>query len=202
VTEFVHRFAPGGAGAKTLLLLHGTGGDEESLMELGEAVAPSWSLLGVRGRSLEEGVPRFFRRLAEGVLDEEDIVFRAGELSAFLEWASAEYGFESGSLVALGYSNGANMAATMLMLQPDLLSAAALLRPMVPLRPSDPPDLRGKKALILSGQMDAMVPATQGWALSALLEEYGATVRSEVLPSGHGLTGSDMEMARDWLKEL
>jgi phospholipase/carboxylesterase len=199
--SFIHRFEPGTEpGAPPLLLLHGTGGDETDLLPLGRAVAPGSALLSPRGKVLEGGMPRFFRRLREGVFDEEDVQARAHELADFVAEARAAYGLPAP--VALGFSNGANIAAAMLQLRPDALAGAILLRAMVPL--ADPPaaELRGKPVLLLSGQLDPIVPADNAARLAALLREAGAVVRHRVLPSGHGLSQADVTAAGAWLREL
>lgn len=199
--SFIHRFEPGTEpGAPPLLLLHGTGGDEADLLPLGRAVAPGSALLSPRGKVLEGGMPRFFRRLREGVFDEEDVRARAHELADFIAEARAAYGLPVP--VALGFSNGANIAAAMLQLRPEALAGAILLRAMVPL--ADPPaaQLRGKPVLLLSGQLDPIVPADNAARLAALLREAGAVVRHRVLPSGHGLSQADVTAAGTWLREL
>jgi phospholipase/carboxylesterase len=143
--SFIHRFAPGKRrGAPPLLLLHGTGGDENDLVQLGEMVSPGSALLSPRGKVLEHGMPRFFRRLAEGVFDEDDVRRRSNELVDFVETARAQYGLPTP--VALGYSNGANIAAAILLLRPQAFAGAILLRAMVPLAQPPKPDLTGKPA--------------------------------------------------------
>lgn len=197
-TAFIHRFEPAtGAGSPPLLLLHGTGGDENDLLGLGKMISPGAALLSPRGRVLEHGMPRFFRRLAEGVFDEEDLRRRARELGDFVADAREQYGIAAP--VAVGFSNGANIAAALLLLQPDVLAGAILLRAMVPL--SDPPaaDLAGKPVLLLSGQGDPIVPANNSARLAALLSEAGAHVSHRILPTGHQLSQADVTLARDWI---
>jgi phospholipase/carboxylesterase len=195
--SFTHRFEPGGA--PPLLLLHGTGGDENDLLPLGRMVAPGAALLSPRGKVLEGGMPRFFRRLAEGVFDEQDLRRRAQELADFVEEARNAYGLEAP--VALGFSNGANIASALLLLRPAALAGAALLRPMLPF--ADPPkaDLAGKPVLILSGSMDPIAPPSHAPRLLKLFEEAGAVVRSESLPAGHGLSQADVTIAKAWIEE-
>ncbi|TYL74444.1 alpha/beta hydrolase [Bradyrhizobium cytisi] len=198
MTGFIHRYEPATkAGSPPLLLLHGTGGDENDLLGLGEMIAPGSALLSPRGRVLEHGMPRFFRRLAEGVFDEEDVRRRALELGEFVADARKQYGI--GAPVAVGFSNGANIAAALLLLKPDVLAGAILLRAMVPL--SDPPkaNLAGKPVLLLSGQSDPIVPATNSAGLAALLSEAGARVEHKVLPAGHQLSQADVTLARSWI---
>ncbi|MEK9281977.1 alpha/beta hydrolase [Bradyrhizobium sp. ISRA442] len=197
-SSFVYRFEPASsAGSAPLLLLHGTGGDENDLLGLGRMISPGSALLSPRGRVLEHGMPRFFRRLAEGVFDEEDVRRRALELGAFVDDARERYGIAAP--VAVGFSNGANIAAALLLLKPEVLAGAVLLRAMVPL--SDPPkaELKGKPVLLLSGQGDPIVPATNSARLAALLSEAGASVTHKVLPAGHQLTQADVALARDWI---
>lgn len=160
-------------------------------------ISPGSALLSPRGRVLEHGMPRFFRRLAEGVFDEEDVRRRALELGAFVDDARERYGIAAP--VAVGFSNGANIAAALLLLKPEVLAGAVLLRAMVPL--SDPPkaELKGKPVLLLSGQGDPIVPATNSARLAALLSEAGASVTHKVLPAGHQLTQADVALARDWI---
>src|SRR3712207_5275563 len=155
--SFVHRFEAGtDPRARPLLLLHGTGGDENDLLGLGRAVAPGRALLSPRGKVLENGMPRFFRRLAEGVFDEEDVVRRAHEVADFVDEARQAYGISRP--VAVGFSNGANIAAALLLLRPDALAGAALIRAMPPLAHPPVADLTGKRVLVLSGLSDPIVP--------------------------------------------
>jgi len=199
--SFIHRFEPGQSpDAPPLLLLHGTGGDEADLLPLGRAVAPGSALLSPRGKVLEGGMPRFFRRLREGVFDEEDVRARAHELADFVAEARAAYGLPAP--VALGFSNGANIAAAVLQLRPEALAGAILLRAMVPLGDPPPAELRGKPVLLLSGQLDPIVPADNAARLAGLLREAGAAVRHRVLPSGHGLSQADVATASAWLREF
>ena len=198
MTEFIHRFEPAtSAHLPPLLLLHGTGGDENDLLGLGQMISPGSALLSPRGRVLEHGMPRFFRRLAEGVFDEDDVRRRALELGDFVAGARKRY--EIAAPVAGGFSNGANIAAALLLLKPDVLAGAVLLRAMVPL--SDPPEaeLNGKPVLLLSGQADPIVPASNSVRLAALLSDAGARVDHKVLPVGHQLSQADVTLARNWI---
>lgn len=195
--SFVHVFRPATAkGLPPVLLLHGTGGDETDLLNLGAMIAPGAALLSPRGQVLEGGMPRFFRRLAEGVFDEDDIRRRAGDLARFVAEARAAYGLEAP--VALGFSNGANIAAATLLLHPEALGGGALLRAMVPLEV--PPEVRldGRPILMTSGAQDPIIPAENAARLAALLTDAGAEVERHVLPAGHGLTTADVELARAW----
>ena len=197
--SFVHRFERGTrAGAQPVLVLHGTGGDENDLVPLARMVAPGAALLSPRGKVLEHGKPRFFRRLAEGVFDEEDVRVRAHELADFVEAARKEYGI--GAPVALGYSNGANIAAAIMLLRPETLAGGILLRAMVPLaNPQTTSDLAGKSALIISGARDPIAPFSNAAHLKAMLEHAGAVVEHRTVPSGHELGQRDVAVAREWL---
>lgn len=198
---FVHRFEPGNRlEAPPLLLLHGTGGDENDLLPLGQAVSPGSALLSPRGKVLEHGMPRFFRRLAEGVFDEDDVRRRANELADFVNNARARYGIAAP--IALGYSNGANIAAAMLLLRPDVLAGAILLRAMVPLSQPPQADLKDKPVLIVSGKLDPIIPASNSAQLADLLADAGANVQHPVLPAGHQLTQTDLTMSREWIKAV
>src|SRR3989441_8136492 len=182
---FAHRYQPGAPGSHvTLLLLHGTGGDESDLLPLGRAVAPQAALLSPRGKVLERGMPRFFRRLAEGVFDIEDLTRRTHELADFVEAAAGTYGFDAAQVVALGYSNGANIAASMLLLRPHVLAAAALLRPMLPLVPQTLPDLHRTDGLIAAAPSHSLRPASSTRLLADLLQRSGAEVTVEWLRGG------------------
>ena len=196
--SFIHRIEPATRpDAAPLLLLHGTGGDENDLLPLGRAISPGAALLAVRGKVLEHGMPRFFRRLAEGVFDEEDVVRRAHELADFVDAACAA--FDIAAPLALGFSNGANIAAAMLLLRPASLSGGILLRAMVPLASPPASDLSGKAALILSGRQDPIASLAEGEGLAAMLSARGATVERHILPAGHQLAQADVTLARKWL---
>ncbi|MFG1375273.1 alpha/beta hydrolase [Xanthobacter autotrophicus] len=198
---FTHRFEPATkAGAAPLLLLHGTGGDEADLLPIGRMIAPGAALLSPRGQVSEGGMPRFFRRLAEGVFDEQDVVRRAHDLADFIGAARAAYGLAAP--VAVGFSNGANIAAALMLLRPEALAGAVLLRAMVPL--SDPPagELPGTPVLMLSGAMDPIVPAENAARLATLLSARGAQVEHRTLPASHGLTSADLTAARDFIARI
>ncbi|MBN9063068.1 MAG: alpha/beta hydrolase [Rhizobiales bacterium] len=199
--SFLHRFVPADRpGAPPVLLLHGTGGDENDLIPIGEMVAPGAALLSPRGKVLESGMPRFFRRLAEGVFDEEDVRRRAGELADFVAEARNAYGLAAP--VALGFSNGANIAAAMLLLRPGTLAGAALIRAMPPLKQPPRPDLAGTPALLLSGAMDPIAPAAQTETLARTLRDAGADVEQHMLPAGHGLSQADISLTKAWMAKL
>jgi phospholipase/carboxylesterase len=196
--SFIHRFEPGNLEAPPLLLLHGTGGDENDLLPLGQAIAPGSPLLSARGKVLEHGMPRFFKRLAEGVFDEDDVRRRANELADFVVDARSKY--QLAPLLALGYSNGANIAAAMLLLRSDVLAGAMLLRAMVPLREVPKADLARKPVLIVSGRSDPIIPSANSMQLAAMLADAGADVQHRVLPAGHQLSQTDLKLAREWLE--
>lgn len=195
---FRHRFLPGAdPAARPLLLLHGTGGNEDDLLPLGEALRPGAPRLSPRGQVLENGMPRFFRRLSEGVFDLADLRARAAQLAEFVAGARREYGI--GEPVAVGFSNGANIAAALLLLHPGTLAGALLLRPMVPLVPERLPALDGVPVLLIAGRADPIVPAGQTEELAELLQRSGADARIEWLPGGHGLTREDLEIGKAWM---
>jgi phospholipase/carboxylesterase len=195
---FVHHFEPGtGAVAPPLLLLHGTGGDEQDLLPLGRMVAPNSALLSPRGKVLERGMPRFFRRLAEGVFDEDDVRRRAHELADFI--ADARERYRIGAPIALGYSNGANVAAAVLLLRPEQHSGAILMRATLPLSQVPKAELAGKPVLILSGAADPIIAVEGATRLVASLRAADAAVEHQTLPAGHELSQTDVTLAREWL---
>jgi phospholipase/carboxylesterase len=199
--DFSHRFVPGKS-SRTLLLLHGTGGNETDLIPLGRALDPEAALLSPRGKVLENGMPRFFRRLAEGVFDEEDLVHRTHDLADFIERAASHYGFAADKIVAAGLSNGANIAAGLLLLRPKTLRAAVLFRPMVPLVPEELPDLSDVDVWIGAGNQDPIIPVSETWRLIGLLQKAKARVTPSFVNAGHRLTNGEVEGARGWLAEL
>lgn len=218
--RFVHRFETGGDPARPVLLaLHGTGGDEHDLVPLARTIDPSASVLSPRGRVLENGMPRFFRRLAEGVFDQEDLRVRTGELAAFIADAARAYGFDRDRVVAVGYSNGANIAASLLLTKSGkgtvpissaerqemgavpLLTGAILLRPMVPFEPDAVPDLRGVRILISASRADQIVPPSSTERLAELLASGGADVTTRWYPTGHALSQPEVGDAAAWYRE-
>ncbi|HEX2182909.1 MAG TPA: alpha/beta hydrolase [Rubrobacteraceae bacterium] len=195
---FVHRFYPGETGA-TLLLLHGTGGSEDDLVPLGRELAPGAAILSPRGKVSEYGAARFFRRLAEGVFDHEDLVLRTHELANFVQAASEEYGFDPSKIVAVGYSNGANIAGSLMLLHPGLLRAAVLFRAMVPFEPEETPDLSGMPVFIAAGRRDQMIPPQNTQRLAEILTEAEADLDLRWRDTSHGLTYEEVEEAKEWL---
>jgi phospholipase/carboxylesterase len=196
---FIHKFIlPKKEGAPLLLLLHGTGGNEDDLLPVAKVIDGDAAVLSPRGKVLENGNPRFFRRLAEGVFDVEDLKFRTNELAEFVQAASKKYRFDPHSAVALGYSNGANIAASMLLLRPESLKGAILFRPMIPLEPEKRPVLSGKNIFISAGKFDSVIPRSQTEKLREMLERAGAEVAINWEDSDHSLTTNEVEKARLW----
>ena len=195
--DFIHRFVPGTSG-ETALLLHGTGGNEGSLLQLGTLLLPGASILSPRGQVLEGGMPRFFRRLAEGVFDLEDLVSRTGDLAGFVGRSVEKYGFDPARVTAVGFSNGANIAASLMLLRPEVLSRAVLLRAMVPLEP-DPKPLPGTPVWVGAGRYDPIVPAANTARLAELLGERGARVHLDWREAGHQLAEGEVEAISTWL---
>jgi len=199
--DFIHEFVAGSS-ERTLLLLHGTGGNERDLIPLGRELDPRAALLSPRGKVLENGMPRFFRRLAEGVFDLEDLRKRTHELADFVIAAAEHYEIDMKKIVAVGYSNGANIAASMLLLRPEILPAAILFRAMVPLVPETQPNLSSVCVLIGAGTLDPIVPASEAKQLAELLRRAGADVTIRSFEGGHELTADDIDAAREWLMIL
>jgi len=199
---FVHRYVPATdpASRLALLLLHGTGGNESDLLPLGNMLAPGAAHLSPRGKVLERCMPRFFRRIAEGVFDLDDLRLRTAELADFIAAARATYDLADRSLVAVGFSNGANIAASLLLLKPGILNGAVLFRPMVPLEPSPLPDLTDTRVLIAAGEHDSIAPPKESQRLAALLTRAGADVQLHWSPAAHGLVEGDVSAARAWLR--
>jgi len=199
---FTHRWQPAAnpADADTLLLLHGTGGDENDLLPLGALLLPEANLLSPRGRVLERGMPRFFRRLAEGVFDVPDLIAQTHALAEFVAYAADTYGFNPARVTAAGFSNGANIAGSLLLLLPGVLRAAVLLAPMVPLVPETPPDLTGTPVFVGAGRRDPLIPIAETERLLTLLREYGVNVTTHWEEGGHALTHAEALAAADWLR--
>lgn len=203
---FVHRYIPPNAkgavaGSTTLLLLHGTGGDEDNLISLGRMILPGAPLLSPRGQVNEGGALRFFRRIREGVFDQEDLAARTEGLAKFVEAATESYALDKGRIVAVGFSNGANIAASLLLRRPGLLKGAVLLSPMVPFEPDPIPNLKGTSVLIGAGRGDTMVPIAQTERLVELLKQAGADVHVHWEPGGHVITPGEIKAAQTWLAE-
>jgi phospholipase/carboxylesterase len=198
--DMAHRFvAATRPGLPPLLLLHGTGGNEDDLLPLGERLLPGAALLSPRGQVLENGMPRFFRRLAEGVFDLDDLRRRTHELADFVEAARQSYDLGPMPPIAVGFSNGANIAAAVLLLRPGTLGGGLLLRPMVPLVPDPLPALGGVPVQLNAGMADPIVTRAQSEALADLLRRSGASVSLDWIRGGHGLTPSDLDIGARWL---
>ncbi|HVT56971.1 MAG TPA: alpha/beta hydrolase [Thermoanaerobaculia bacterium] len=195
----VHRFVAGTSGG-TLLVLHGTGGDENDLLPLARELAPEANLLAPRGPVIEAGMPRFFRRLAVGVFDEADLGRRTAELGRFLRAAAARYRFDPARVLALGYSNGANIAAALLLTDGSALAGAVLLRAVLPFEPQQLPDLAGKRTLLAAGRRDPYAPVERVEALADQLRRAGAAVELAWSDGGHGLEPGELDQAAIWLR--
>jgi predicted esterase/catechol 2,3-dioxygenase-like lactoylglutathione lyase family enzyme len=203
---FVHRYVPPAAGAEpagstTLLVLHGTPGDENDLVPLGRALLPGAGILSPRGRVVERGMIRFFRVVAGGDVDQQELARRTEELAAFVEAAAATYGLDRDGIVAVGFSHGANIAASLLLRRPGLLRGAVLLSPMVPFEPDAPPNLAGTSIFIGAGRADQVAPPAQADRLAALLTEAGADVTLHWEPGGHAVADAEVEAARQWIAQ-
>jgi phospholipase/carboxylesterase/glyoxalase family protein len=198
--DFIHVYEPPSAADGTiLLLLHGTGGNEQDLLSLAEVLAPEAGVLSPRGKVLERGMPRFFRRLAEGVFDIDDLKFRTGELADFLLASATRYRFDVRQLIAVGFSNGANIAGSTLLLRPDALTAGILFRAMVPLVPEPRPALTGSRVLVSNGTQDPLVTAAETERLVTLFRDSGAAADLVWQDAGHQLAQGDVTAARQWL---
>jgi len=196
---FIHRFVPG-SGPSVLVLLHGTGGDEHSLLPLGAALAPGAPMLSPRGQVLEGPHARFFRRIAEGVFDQDDLRRRTEDLASFLQGAIAQHELQGKRLLAVGFSNGANIAASLLLRRPGLIHEAVLFRAMLPFEPETLPVLQGTRVWLGAGRRDPIVPHASIERLAAVLREAGAAVRMDWRDSGHQLEADEVADARRWFE--
>ena len=200
--DFIHVFRPPATtGGPILLLLHGTGGNEHDLVPLADMLLPGAGVFSPRGKVLERGMPRFFRRLAEGVFDIEDLKQRTAELADFVVSSAANYHFSTRQVTAVGFSNGANIAGALLLLRPDALRAAILFRAMVPLIPETLPELPATPVLLSNGQRDPLVSPEETERLAALLRSAGAAVTVSRQDAGHELTDRDVVTGREWLAQ-
>lgn len=202
--SYEHLYLPGtDQDASPLLLLHGTGGDERDLLPLAQSLSPGSVVLSPRGDVNEHGQLRFFRRFAEGVFDLEDVRRRTLALGEFVSAASRQYGIDSSRLIALGFSNGANIAAALLQLRPEVLAGGVLLRAMVVLNePAKAGSLRGKRVFLSNGTADPIVPNDHPARLAELLRAGGAEVTLQQHAGSHGLVSTDVTLAREWLRSL
>jgi phospholipase/carboxylesterase len=198
---FIHRFVPptDPTSKETLVVLHGTGGDENDLIGIGQAIAPGAAILSPRGNVLENGAPRFFKRLAEGVFDPKEVRSRAEELARFVRAATVTYRLDASRIFAFGYSNGANVASTVMLVEPGTFTGAILLRPMLVYEPTEARDLEGAAVLISAGRMDPIVPTDSVERLVELLESAHAEVTIKWQLAGHNLVPSEVREAADWL---
>jgi phospholipase/carboxylesterase len=198
----IHKFIKGSNPQKpTLLLLHGTGGDENDLLPIGKMIDGEASLLSVRGEVIENGMPRFFRRLAPGVFDEQDLIYRTSQLHDFLDQASKMYDFDRGDVIAIGYSNGANMAANMLLQIPFCLRGAILMHPMLPRKEGTIPELKQTQVLITAGNNDPIVPIQSTQSLKKVLDDHGALVSLTWFKSGHKLSSDEVQFIIKWYNQ-
>lgn len=197
LAAYLHRWIPGGE--QVALVLHGTGGNEDDLLPLASMLLPGASVLTLRGNVLEGTMPRFFRRLAEGVFDEEDLALRTTQLAAFIRAAAESYRFDLADLTAIGFSNGANIAANVLLHQPGLIRRSVLFRAMLPAETNPARTAAGTRVYLGAGRRDPIVPAASVERLAALLRDSGADVTLDWRNAGHGLTGEDVENAKSWL---
>jgi predicted esterase len=197
---FTHYYRPpADSGLPTLLMLHGTGGNEHDLVPLAEALMPGAGILSPRGNVLEGTMPRFFKRLSEGVFDLEDLKRRTVELADFVIEASEHYKFDLTQVVGVGFSNGANIAGSLLLLRPGVLHKALLFRAMVPIVPDPLPKLPGTPVLLSNGERDALVSVKETERLASLLRAAGADVTVVMQPVGHQLIPDDIAAAKKWL---
>ena len=198
--SFTHFYQPPHSpGEPTLLMLHGTGGNERDLVPLAADLLPGAGVLSPRGKVLERGMPRFFRRLEEGVFDLDDLRQRTIELADFVGEASEHYRFDPARVIAVGFSNGANVAAALLLVRPGVLERAVLCRAMVPLVPDPLPSIPATRVLISNGRVDPLVPVAETDRLAALLQSAGARVTVKWQQAGHQLVHDDVANARTWL---
>lgn len=188
--------------APVLILLHGTGGDEYSLLELGAEIAPDATLIGIKGNVMEGNAPRYFRRLAEGVFDFEDLALRTKELDDFLTWIRNEYHLVDCAFIAIGYSNGANIAANLLLTGSKNIQKAVLFRAMTPANPPALPNLHDIEVLIQAGEHDTMMTRSESEKLQKILQDSGATCELRFQPSGHNLSYTDVMAAKAWLQTV
>jgi phospholipase/carboxylesterase len=198
---FIHRFVPAkdSASGETLIVLHGTGGNENDLVGIGQTIAPGAAILSPRGKVLENGAPRFFKRLAEGVFDPKEVRARAEELARFIRAAITKYDLDASRIYALGYSNGANIASTVMFIEPRLLQGAVFFRPMLVYEPEERGDLSGSSVFVSAGRMDPIVPVSSVERLAEIFESSHAEVTLKWQLAGHNLVPSEVREAADWL---
>lgn len=199
--DYIHRFIHGQSSANpVLLLLHGTGGDENDMLDLGRSLYPGAALLSPRGKIMEDGNPRFFRRFSEGVFDEEDLKFRTDEMADFISQAIEHYRLGGRRLLVVGFSNGAALATNLLLNRPERLAGGVLLRALVPMAPARLPDLSGRTVFLASGRSDPFIPEARAQELAEVLGQAGAQVTVNWTNGGHQLTAAELDQAGDWLR--
>lgn len=195
---FIYNYIPS-SGENTLLLLHGTGGNEDDLLTIGQMLDQKASILAPRGKVVENGMPRFFRRISPGVFDIEDLKFRVSELTEFIMLACKKHSIDQRSLIGVGYSNGANTAAGLIMLEPTLLKRSILFRVMLPFLPERIPELSGTRVFISGGKYDQMISEEGTLELKNILQKSGADVKMNWEQSTHALSAGEINKAREWL---
>ena len=200
-SSFIHRFLPGKS-LFTVLVLHGAGGDENDLLPVARALAPTAAFLSPRGKVMEDGVRRFFARVSPDVFDETEVRTRAAELADWVRAAVAHYNLDPARVFAMGFSNGASIAASTMLLHPGVLAGSLLLRPRTILEPAPLPDLNGAPTLVIAGERDEKMPAGAAEHLARLLGRAGAAVEMAMLDSEHGLTPQDFSLGKDWFTKV
>lgn len=198
--DFIHHYQAGSRDF-TVLALHGTGGSETDLIPLAQSLFAGANVLAPRGRVSENGAARFFRRFAEGVFDLENLRAETENLAAFVTQSARKYAFDSQKVVALGYSNGANIAASLLLCRPETLAGAVLLRAMTPFQTENWPDLSGKPIFLAAGRFDPIVPTQNIENLAQIFQSAGANVKLHWENAAHGLTSADIEAARQFIAQ-
>ncbi|MDB4978765.1 MAG: phospholipase/Carboxylesterase [Candidatus Peribacteria bacterium] len=184
--------------APTLLLLHGTGGDEYDLVHIGQSLLPGAAILSARGNVQQQGMNRYFLRKPDGSFDTDDLLFRTGELNGFILLATEHYNIDRSTLIAVGYSNGATIAASILLVHPKTLHLAVLLHPALPFMPEQKPHITAH-VFMTAGRNDEMIPFERTKALATLLSSCGAEVAFHAEEGGHRITESELEAAREWI---
>jgi phospholipase/carboxylesterase len=200
-SSFIHRFLPGTL-PSTVLVLHGQGGDENDLLPVARALAPGAAFLSPRGKALENGAVRFFARLSPDMFDETEVRVRTAELAEWVSAAAAQYSLDATKIYALGFSNGASIAASTMLLHPGVLAGGLLLRPRTIVEPAQLPDLKGAPVLVIAGQQDERMPAGAGEYLARLLGKAGAAVEMAMLDAGHELTPQDFSLGKSWFTKV
>ena len=203
ITDWPHLFRTGKPDAPVMLMLHGTGGDEIGIAEMAAELDPDAAVLAPRGQVEEHGMLRWFRRHGEGNFDVDDVIARAGELAGFIEMAREHYGLGGRTIVAVGFSNGANIALAKALLHPKTVNRVIAFSGMYPLGDRDSSaDLSATELLVINGDTDPMAPLASVTRLVGALQQQGASVQQLLRPGGHGVAPTDLAGARDWLGGL